>query len=116
MLATNLIHAQDVRFSLATDFGVQQSFRKEQKYGAVGHTTHVIFSFTPKGGVYAWISYYSDGKFHNNVTAAAKSPLTIPQQINYRNDASMRFKHFSLGYRRYLKGSFIADSKWNIYS
>src|SRR5688572_33198770 len=101
---------------MATDFGVQRSFKKEQRYWAVGHTVQALFHFTPRDGAYVWIAYYSDGKFHNDLTASAKSMLTFPQQINYRNDASMRFKHFSVGWKRYLRGQFDSEENWNIYA
>lgn len=103
------------RFSLATDLGLQRSFKKEQQYWAVGHTIHGNFHFTPKDGLYFWVSYYSNGKFSNDLTATAKDALIIPQEINYRNNALMSFKHFSTGWKRYLKGSFDAEGGYNIY-
>ena len=108
--------AQQIKFSIATDLGLQRSFKKEQQYWAGGHTVHAHFNFTPKEGIYAWISYYSVGKFSNNVTATAKSPATNPQQVNYINKAEMRFKHFSLGWKKYFKGSCEAEEGWNLYA
>lgn len=106
---------QPVRFSIATDLGLQRSFKKGQQYWAGGHTIQAQFHFTPKEGAYAWVSYYSNGKFSNNVTATAKSTTTVPQQINYVNNAVMRFKQISVGYKKYLKGSFDTEEGWNIY-
>ncbi len=103
-------------FSLATDLGLQRSFKKGQQYWAGGHTIHTHFHFTPKDGAYAWVSYYSVGKFNNEVIATAKSPSTIPQQINYTNKAEMRFKHVSLGWKKYLKGNAFAEEGWNLYA
>ena len=103
------------QFSIATDLGLQRSFKKEQQYWAGGHTVHAHFHFTPKDGAYAWISYYSVGKFSNNVTATAKSATTVPQQVNYVNKAEMRFKHFSIGWKRYLKGNCSIDEGWSLY-
>lgn len=103
------------RFSIATDLGLQRSFKKEQQYWAVGQTVQVQYNINPKSGFYTWISYYSVGKFRNHLTATAKSTTTTPQLVNYDNDAQMRFKHFSLGWRRYLKGSCIAEEKWSLY-
>ena len=100
---------------MATDLDLQRSFKKEQQYWAGGHTVQVQFSFTPKDGVYAWIAYYSNGKFKNGVTATAKSPATLPQQIAYTNQALMRFKHISIGWKKYLKGTFSAEEGWNLY-
>ena len=103
-------------FSIATDLGLQRSFKKEQRYWAVGHTVHTHFNFTPKEGMYLWISYYSNGKFSNDLTATAKSGATNPQQKNYVNKAIMRFKHFSIGWKHYLKGTYDADGTWNLYT
>ena len=103
------------KFSIATDLGLQRSFKKEQQYWAVGHTVQAQFYFTPKDGAYAWISYYTNGKFTNHVSATAKSIATSPQQINYDNNAVMRFKQISIGWRKYLKGTFNAEEGWNIY-
>ena len=102
-------------FSIATDLGLQHSFKKEQRYWAVGHTVHTHFNFTPREGIYLWISYYSNGKFSNNATATAKSSSTTPQQKNYVNNATMRFKHFSIGWRHYLKGADDVDGTWSLY-
>jgi hypothetical protein len=110
------IFCQRPQFSLATDFSLLRSFKKEQQYWAVGQTVHLHFHFTPRDGVYAWIAYYSDGKFRNDLTASAKSPATTPQQVNYQNKAQMRFKHVSLGWKRYLKGNADAEKNLNIYS
>lgn len=94
------------KFSLATDLGLQRSFKKGQRYFAGGHTVHAIFHTDNRNAVYGWISYYSNGKFSNDVTATAKLPATTPQQINYRNDAEMRFKQLSFGWRRFLTGTY----------
>lgn len=104
-----------LRFSVCNDLGLQRSFKKDQRYWAGGHTVSGNFHFGPKDAAYAWISYYSEGKFNNNVVATAKSPVTIPQQLNYVNSALMRFKQFSLGWKKILKGSFDADKGWNLY-
>ncbi len=108
--------AQPIQFSVATDLGLQRSFKKEQQYWAIGHTIQLQFNFSPKDGVYAWASYHTNGKFSNNVTATAKSTATLPQQINYVNNAVMRFKHVSIGWKRYLKGKFNTELGWSIYS
>jgi hypothetical protein len=102
-------------FSIATDLGLQRSFKKEQRYMAGGHTVHALFHFTPRGSVYAWISYYSVGKFSNNLTATAKDQSTTPQQVNYRNNAEMRFKHLSVGWKHYFRGRYDAEEGWNLY-
>jgi hypothetical protein len=107
--------AQPTQFSIATDLGLQRSFKKGQQYWSGGHTIQAQFHFTPKDGAYAWISYYTNGKFSNNVTASAKSGSTSPQQVNYVNNALMRFKQISIGWKKYLKGTFNIEEGWNIY-
>jgi hypothetical protein len=107
--------AQPAQFSIATDLGLQRSFKKGQQYWAGGHTVQAQFHFTPKAGAYAWMSYYTNGKFSNEVTATAKSAVTVPQQINYVNNAVMRFKQISIGWKKYLKGTFNTEEGWNIY-
>ena len=103
------------QFSIASDLGLQRSFKKGQQYWAGGHTIQVQFHFTPKDGAYAWVSYYTSGKFNNNVTATAKSIATSPQQVNYVNNAVMRFKQISIGWKKYLKGAFNIEEGSNIY-
>ena len=104
------------QFSWSTDVGFQRSFKKEQKFWAIGQTITAIFHLTPKDGIYVWFAYYSNGRFKNDLTATAKSPFTFPSQINYSNDAKMRMKHFSIGWRKYLKGSADAEKDWNLYA
>jgi hypothetical protein len=103
-------------FSIASDIGFQQNLKKDQSFWTLGHTTNALFHLTPKDGIYTWFSYYTNGRFKNDLTAVAKSPLTNPQQIPYTNSTRMRLKHFSVGWRRYLKGTPDAESSWNLYS
>lgn len=115
LCCTLLLKAQGPQFSLATDLTFQQSFKKGQKFWAVGHTTTLNFHLTPKNGVYVWFCYFSDGKFTNSLTATAKQGATIPQQINYENKARLRFKQVSIGWKHYFKGTPDAENKWNFY-
>lgn len=101
--------------SIANDLGLQHSFKKEQSYWAGGHTVHFHINFTPTDGLYTWISYYSEGKFSNDLTATAKLPAANPQQINYTNNAAMRFKQFSVGWKHYIKGAYNSQESWNLY-
>jgi hypothetical protein len=107
--------SQTINFSLATDVSILRSFKKDQLYWSIGQTVHFHFHFTPRDGAYAWVSYYSNGKFSNNINATAKSAITVPQQLSYTNKAQLLFKHISLGWKRYLKGSFDAEKYWNLY-
>ena len=116
VVITASANAQNMRFSVATDLGGQRSFKKGQQFWALGHTVHALFNLTPKDGIYVWFAYYTNGKFTNELTANAKSPLTTPQQINYTTRATMRFKHFSVGWRKYLKGNCEIEKGWNLYA
>jgi hypothetical protein len=103
-------------FSFATDIGVQRNFKKDQRYWAFGFTAQAQFHITAQDGVYAWFASYSPGHYKNNLTATAKDIVTIPQEIDYTNKGKMRLKQFSLGWRRYLKGTPDAEKGWNLYA
>ncbi|MBC7946904.1 MAG: hypothetical protein H7Y42_03420 [Chitinophagaceae bacterium] len=100
---------------MATDLSGIRSIKKNQQYWAVGQTVHTHFHITPVDGAYAWIAYYSRGRFDNTVTATAKSTATFPQAIVYNNRAELRFKHISIGWKHYLKGRSNAEKRLNIY-
>jgi hypothetical protein len=109
------IFSQQTKVSLASDASILRSFKKEQQYWAIGQTVSLHFNFTPKEGAYAWLSYYSNGNFSNALTATAKTPATAPQAVNYNNKAQLRFKHISLGWKKYLKGDCTSEKGWNLY-
>lgn len=115
-LAANAVFSQQARFSFATDLSVQHSFKKEQRFTVIGHTVQAQFHLTPKEGIYVWFVYYSNGKFINNLNAEAKSPATTPQQIAYINNANMRLKEFSLGYKKYFIGNSESEGMLNFYA
>jgi hypothetical protein len=105
-----------LRFSIATDLDWQHSFKHDQHYMAVGQTVNFHFHLTPKDGFYAWIAYYSDGKFNNDLKATARQGTTSPQEISYVNRSNMRFKPVSIGWKHYIKGVFDLEEGWNLYS
>jgi len=107
--------SQTAQFSLSTDLSVLHSFKKEQRFWAIGQTITGHFNFTPKDGLYVWFAYYGNGKFSNQVTAPAKDTSTVPQQVVYTNNAIMRFRHFSTGWRHYLKGGSNIEEGWSLY-
>lgn len=109
------LFAQSPRFSIATDLGVMRSFKKEQRFFTFGHTIQGQFHLTAKDAVYAWLSYYANGKFKNDLTAVARSGSTIPTEIDYTNKAEMRFRQFSIGWKKYLKGNYEIEEGYNIY-
>jgi len=110
-----IVHSQIPGFSVATDLTLQRNFKEEQRFWAFGQTINAIFHLDAQNGVYAWFSHYSNGKFRNNITATAKSPATTPQQIRFVNNGKMRLKELSIGWRKYLLGTFDAEKKINIY-
>jgi hypothetical protein len=110
-----VISAQYPGFSIATDVSLQHNFKKDQRFNAVGHTTYANFHITKRDGAYISFAYYSNGKFNNDVTAVAKIPSTLPQQLGYTNKSNLRLRHFSLGWKRYFKGSPDIESGWNLY-
>src|SRR5688572_18003846 len=73
--------SQKPQFSLATDFTILRSFKKEQRFWTIGQTVAGHFNFTAKDGLYALLTYSGNGKFSNQVAATAKSIFTIPQQV-----------------------------------
>jgi len=72
--------------------------------------------FTPRNGAYAWVSYYTKGKFENSLSATAKSSSTVPQEIFFTNNAEVRFQHISVGWKYYLVGRSDAEKNWNLYT
>ena len=110
------LQAQQTRFSMATDLTVQHNFKKEQRFTVIGQTTYLHVHFSPKDGLYASFAYYSNGKFSNKLTAVAKSGTTVPSQINYVNNANMRLKEFSIGWKKYLLGDALNEKSFNLYA
>ena len=116
LFASIIVHAQPPQLSIATDIGVQRSFRPEQQFWAFGHTLQVQVHASYTDAIYFWLSYYTNGKFKNELQATAKSPATIPQQIDYINNARMGFQQFSIGWKKYLKGNYAIEEGWNLYA
>lgn len=108
-------YSQKPQFSLATDFTILRSFKKEQRFWTIGQTVAGHFNFTAKDGLYALLTYSGNGKFSNQVAATAKSIFVLPQQVDYTNQAIMRFRHISIGWKHYLKGRYNAEDNWNLY-
>ncbi|HEY6506023.1 MAG TPA: hypothetical protein VIZ28_18740 [Chitinophagaceae bacterium] len=106
--------SQYTGFSISTDVNVIRSFKEDQQYWAIGQTAYLHFHLSPKNGFYVWAGYSSDGEFTNELTATAKSGATTPQDIPFNNNAAVRYKHLSMGWKRYLKGAANSE-KWNLY-
>jgi hypothetical protein len=103
------------QISIATDFSVLRNFKKEQRFWAIGQAVQFHFHFTPRDGAYAIFTYYTTGKFSNRLAAKAKSTGTNPQQFTFLSNAQMRLRHFTIGWKRYLKGAYNSDGTWNLY-
>lgn len=88
---------------------------KDQQFFAVGQTLLGNYHFTPKHSFYGWFMYYLPGKFSNEFIAQAKDPATVPQQQNYKVNASWSYREISLGYKYYFKGEAAAARGYNIY-
>lgn len=115
ILFSTITFSQKAQFSFATDASLLHSFKKEQRFWAIGQTIAGHFNLAPEDGLYVWLAYYSTAQFSNYPTATAKSIVTIPQQIDYMNRVKLRIKHFSIGWKHYLKGAYNIEDKWSLY-
>jgi hypothetical protein len=102
-------------FSVATDVSGQHNFKKGQEYWSIGQTVQTHFNLTPREGIYVWFSYYSNGKYKDDLVAMARSSSTSPQTISYVNRSKMRLKQLSIGWKKYLIGSCDAEKGFNTY-
>lgn len=109
------VNAQ-IRFSIAPDISLMRNFSPQQRFFALGETVQANFHFDSQETVYAWITYYTSGKFNNPFVATAKSTTTFPAAIPFTAYGVWRNKEFSLGWKHFFKGSFDAQSGYNIYS
>jgi len=103
------------QISIATDFSVLRNFKKDQRFWSIGQSVQGHFHITPRDGAYIMFSYYTIGKFSNQLVAKAKSIGINPQQFNFFSNAQMRLRHLSIGWKRYLKGAYNSDGTWNLY-
>lgn len=115
LFSFSVAFSQKAQFSLSTDASLIRSFKKGQRYWALGQTVTGHFNFTLVDGFYVWFAYSSNGKFSRQQAATAKSVITVPQQINYTNFAKIRFNHISMGWKHYLKGSYNTEDTWSLY-
>lgn len=110
------VHADaQVRFSIAPDISVMRNFSPDQKFWALGETVQGDFHFTKKETLYAWITFYTPGKFSNRFLATAKSQTTTPASIPFTASAKWRNNEVSVGWKHYFKGSFDAETGYSIY-
>ena len=105
-----------IRISGSTNLIVLRSFKKDQRFWAVGQDVMVDWHFTTKGGAYASLTYSSNGKFTNQLSATAKATTTSPQEISFTNKADLHLNQISLGFKHYFVGTTDAEVGWNLYS
>lgn len=102
--------------SITTDVSLLRSFTRGSRFWAFGQTVQAQYHFTPKTTGYAWVSYYTTGRFRNALSAIAKDTATIPQQLQFTVNGSLRFRQLSLGLRQYLKGAYNSETEWSLYA
>lgn len=115
ILNLNLLLTAQENVSMATGVSLLRNFSPQQRFNAIGHTIQVNVHFSPTQSAYAWIEYYTQGKFKNDFTALAKSPLTSPQELSLTATGRLTYRHFSLGWKHYFKGNYANDKTVNIY-
>lgn len=93
-----------------------RNFSPNQKFWSLGETVQFNFHFTKRQSAYAWLAYYTPGKFKNNFSATAKSPVTVPSNIPFKATGRWRSNEVSIGWKHYFKGSFDAETGYNVYS
>jgi hypothetical protein len=113
-LLTLSLSAQ-VEFSLGTGFSGLRNFSPDQKFWAFGQTVRTNFHFSPTQSAYAWLDYYSEGTYRNNFTAITKPPFFTPLQIPFTATGRLTYRHFSLGWKHYFRGSYEAERGVNLY-
>lgn len=114
-LYATLSSKAQVRFSFATDVSALRNFSPKQKFWAVGQTIQANFHLNKKETFYAWLVYYSPGRFENVFRAYAIQPGTNPASVAYRMKGLWKVKEFSLGLKHYFKGDFKRETGWNLY-
>lgn len=110
----NTLHAQE-GFSIATDFSLLRSISKNQGFFAIGQTIQANAHFTNKESLYGWLSYYTNGRFKNTLTAIAKDPTTTPRNINYTSSSKLSYQQVSIGYKHFFVGGAESESAYTIY-
>ncbi len=115
LMISSMAGSQQLKFSIGSDASFLRNLSPKQKFWAVGQTLQVNFHFSGDESAYAWLNYYTEGKYKNNFTASAKSILTTPQQIAYTASGQLRFRQISLGWKHYFKGAYNEIKGVNIY-
>ena len=102
-------------YSIATDVTILRSLTPQQHFTAFGQTVKGNMHFSKKESGYAWLSYYTNGRFRHRATAVASDPATQPAAVNYTVYSGLRYRQVSLGWKHYFKGAYDAELTWNLY-
>lgn len=112
-LSLNLYAQENI--SVGTGLSVLRNFSPQQGFWAVGQTLQATVHFSAKQSAYAWIEYYTEGKYRNDFTAMAKSSAIAPQQFPLTATGRLRYQHFSVGWKHYFKGGYQAEKDLGLY-
>lgn len=115
LMATAILQAQKA-VSVGTDVSILRNFTRDQSFTTVGQTIHFNAHFSSKEALYAWVSYYVNGKYKNDLQALARDPFSTPLHLNYTASSKMGLRQISIGWKHYLKGTYNNDSTWNLYA
>jgi hypothetical protein len=116
LLLISMSFAGTAQLSVATDVSILRNFNRQQKFWAFGQTVQANFHLNRKDAIYTWISYHTAGKFKNTFSATAKDPfVTVPPLVRYTSFSSLRYRHISVGWKRYLIGAYDSENMWNLY-
>lgn len=111
----NLTLSAQPEFSIGTGVSVLRNFSPKQKFWAFGQTVQANVHFSPKQSAYAWLDYYSEGKYKNNFTATTKPPFAPPFQTPFTATGRLTYRHLSLGWKHYFRGRYGTSKEINIY-
>ena len=92
-----------------------RNFSPSQQFFAIGQTIQANFHLAKRETVYAWLSYYTPGKFSNDYTAVAKLPTTVPPTKRIKVSGRWLSNEISVGWKHYFKGGYD-EPTWSLYT
>jgi hypothetical protein len=102
-------------FSIGTDLSLLRDFTKNQQFSVFGQTVQFNFHFTKKESLYTWISYYTNGKYQNDLIALPRYLSTTPPSVSYTSFSKIGYRQISVGWKHYFKESFEAERSYAVY-
>ncbi len=116
ILVCNYCHVNgQAAFSIGTDLSLLHDFTKHQQFTAFGQTVQLNFHFTKKESLYTWISYYTNGKYKNDLIALPRYLSTTPPSVPYTSSSQVGYRQISVGWKHYFKEGFNAETTYSIY-